>query len=66
MKNEHGTSAVKIGSQIDSLLQEQKIKVKYVKLASDVIEDETICIRKKREKIKDLGKQQEKELKTIL
>ena len=61
--NKQGTSAVKIGSQIGYLLHEQEVKAKYLKLASDVIQDETICIRKKKERIKELGTQQEQELK---
>ena len=64
--NKQGTSAVKIGSQIGYLLREQEVKAKYLKLASDVIQDENICIRKKKERIKELGTQQEQELKGLL
>ena len=66
MKNKQGTSALLIESEISSLLHEQEVKTKYLKLASDVIEDETICISKKREKIKELGKQQSEELKSSI
>lgn len=62
MGNVDGQSAVKIGGVIDSLLGDKEVKERYRLLAIDIMYNDSICVNKKKEQIKELGKQQEQEL----